>query len=129
MFSLFSEILLILGFAALVRWNLDLASLAGILVSVGTGVDDLIVFADNAIRRYKKFDKRMEEATHIVLTSWITTTVAMIPLFFLGLGLLKGFALTTIAGITIGVFITRPVYREIIKMIARKLEKERLDRV
>jgi len=129
MFSLFSEILLILGFAALVRWNLDLASLAGILVSVGTGVDDLIVFADNAIRRYKKFDKRMEEATHIVLTSWITTTVAMIPLFFLGLGLLKGFALTTIAGITIGVFITRPAYREVIKVIVRKLEKEKLNKI
>ncbi len=129
LFSLFSEILLIFGFAALVRWNLDLASLAGILVSVGTGVDDLIVFADNAIRRYKKFDKRMEEATHIVLTSWITTTVAMIPLFFLGLGLLKGFALTTIAGITIGVFITRPAYREVIKVITKKLEKERLNKV
>jgi preprotein translocase subunit SecD len=71
----------------------------------------------------------MEEATHIVLTSWITTTVAMIPLFFLGLGLLKGFALTTIAGITIGVFITRPAYREVIKVITKKLEKERLNKV
>ncbi len=123
--SLMSEIILIFGFAALpgVRWNLDLASLAGILVSVGTGVDDLIVVTDKAIRKYKKFEKRINEATHIILTSWATTTLTMLPLFFLGLGFLKGFALTTIVGITIGAFITRPTYREVVKVITKRIEK------
>lgn len=122
-FSLICEIILILGFASLIKWNLDLASLAGILVSVGTGVDDLIVFTDNALRRIKKFEKRIKEATSIVFTSWASTVVAMLPLFFLNLGILKGFALTTIVGVTVGVLITRPAYREIIKLLTKKLEK------
>src|SRR3989344_9449473 len=34
-----SELVLILGFAALVGWNLDLASIAGLIVVVGTGMN------------------------------------------------------------------------------------------
>jgi len=34
-----SEVIIILGFAALIRWNLDLAAIAGILAAIGTGVD------------------------------------------------------------------------------------------
>ena len=43
-----------------------------------------------------------------------TTIFAMFPLFTLGLGVLKGFALTTILGSLIGVFIARPAYADIV---------------
>jgi preprotein translocase subunit SecD len=41
----------------------------------------------------------------------------MLPLLSAGAGLFKGFAFTTIAGITIGVLISRPAFADIIKKI------------
>jgi preprotein translocase subunit SecD len=45
--------------------------------------------------------------------------VALIPLLWAGAGLLKGFAITTIIGITIGVLITRPAFAEMVKKIEK----------
>ena len=45
----------------------------------------------------------------------------MVPLLFAGAGLIKGFAITTIIGVTNGVFITRPAFA---KMIEIQLEDE-----
>ena len=44
----------------------------------------------------------------------------MIPLFSAGAGLLKGFALTTIIGVSVGVFITRPAYAAFAEMVLKK---------
>ena len=41
----------------------------------------------------------------------------MIPLFWAGAGLFTGFALTTILGISIGVFITRPAFAAIVETL------------
>jgi preprotein translocase subunit SecD len=41
----------------------------------------------------------------------------MIPLFSAGAGMLKGFAFTTILGVSIGVFITRQAFSTIVKTI------------
>ncbi|MDP2749464.1 MAG: PDZ domain-containing protein, partial [Nanoarchaeota archaeon] len=35
-----SEVIILLGVAALIGWNLDMAAIAGIIVAVGTGIDD-----------------------------------------------------------------------------------------
>ena len=48
-----------------------------------------------------------------------TVVVAMIPLIFAGAGLLKGFAITTIIGITIGVFVTRPAYSSFVEIMLK----------
>jgi preprotein translocase subunit SecD len=44
----------------------------------------------------------------------------MIPLIFAGAGMLKGFALTTIIGVSVGVFITRPAYASIIEILLKE---------
>jgi preprotein translocase subunit SecD len=41
----------------------------------------------------------------------------MIPLLFAGAGLLKGFAITTIIGVTNGVFVTRPAFAEMMRIL------------
>src|SRR3989344_2527450 len=41
----FSEIIIILGIASMIDWNLDLLSIAGILAVVGTGIDQQIIDA------------------------------------------------------------------------------------
>ena len=45
-----NEIIILLGFAALVGWNLDLAAIAGIIIAAGTGVDDQIVITDETLK-------------------------------------------------------------------------------
>ena len=35
----------------------------------------------------------------------------------LGLGLLRGFAIVTIVGVLIGIFVTRPAFGEVVKKI------------
>jgi len=116
-----SEIIMLLGFAALVGWNIDLAAIAGIIIAVGTGVDDQVVITDETLKKeamqYGGFAQRLKRAFFIIMAAYFTTVVAMVPLVFAGAGLLKGFALTTIAGVTIGVFITRPAYGSIIKIL------------
>ncbi len=117
-----AEIYLLLAVASLIGWNLDVASIAGIIIAIGTGVNDQIVITDETLRgggaveRYDWKD-RMKKAFFIVFAAYFTTVGSMIPLMFAGAGLLKGFAITTILGITIGVMITRPAYANIIEII------------
>ncbi|MDP3917454.1 MAG: hypothetical protein Q8Q42_04190 [Nanoarchaeota archaeon] len=118
-----SEIVIILGFAALARWNLDLAAIAGIIAAVGTGVDDQIVITDEVLKRRDinlNWKEKIKRAFFIIFSAYVTTVVAMFPLMFAGAGLIKGFALTTITGITIGVFITRPAFASMIEKLVKK---------
>ena len=115
-----SEIIIILGFAALIQWNLDLVSIAGIIAAVGTGVDAQIVIVDETLRKEAKLTNwktKMKNAFVIIFASYATTTVAMIPLWYAGAGLVRGLGFTTIVGITVGVFITRPAFGSIIEKL------------
>jgi preprotein translocase subunit SecD len=46
----FSEVVMMLGIWALVGWQLDLASIAGIITVIGTGVDHLVIITDELLR-------------------------------------------------------------------------------
>lgn len=120
-----SEVVMILGFAAVAKWNLDLASMAGILAAVGTGVDSQIIMTDEMLHgqdqeeESKDVLKRAKRAFFIVATSSATSIATMLPLVILGSGIgrLSGFALTTIVGVLMGVLISRPAYQQIIQHI------------
>jgi len=116
LFTSFSEVILILGFASLIRWNLDLASIAGILIVIGTGVDQQIIMIDES-RSGKQLSiiEKIKRALFIIVGAYFTSLAALIPLYWAGAGLLKGFAVTTIIGITTGVLITRPAFADILK--------------
>lgn len=118
LFTSFSEIIIILGVAALIKWNLDLPSIAGILATIGTGVDQQIVILDEA-RKNKQLSigERMGRALFIVMSAYLVSLVSLLPLYWAGAGLFKGFAITTIIGITAGVFLTRPAFSDMIKNI------------
>lgn len=122
--AMISEVVILLGFAAFVGWRIDLVAIAGIIIAVGTGVDDQIVITDETLNRKNSekvtWKKRVKRAFFIIFTAYFTTVVAMIPLWYSGAGLLKGFALTTIAGVTIGVLITRPAYSVILETLLGK---------
>jgi preprotein translocase subunit SecD len=114
----FSELFIILGVAALIGWNLDLPSIAGILATVGTGVDQQIVILDEATKdRTIGIRQRLKRALFIIFTAYMTSLVSLLPLYWAGAGLFRGFAFTTIIGITAGVLITRPAFADIIRRI------------
>jgi len=123
LFTLISEIILILGAASLIGWNLDLAAIAGIIIAVGTGVDHQIIITDETLKgeisRIYDWKRRIKNAFFIIMGAYFTTVVAMIPLLSAGAGLIKGFAITTILGVSIGVFITRPTYAAVIEILLK----------
>ncbi|MCW8965530.1 MAG: hypothetical protein OQK82_02415, partial [Candidatus Pacearchaeota archaeon] len=111
-----SEVIIILGIASFIEWNIDLPSIAGILATIGTGIDDLIVIIDESIQKsVMNLKQKLKRAFAIILGAYFTTLVSLFPLLWAGAGLLKGFAVTTIIGISVGILITRPAFTDIIR--------------
>lgn len=120
--TIISELILILGFAASANWNLDLASIAAIIIVIGTGVDHLIIMTDETMKKTVEslsWLQKLKRAFGIIIVAGLTTSGAMIPLLFAGAGLLKGFALTTIVGVAIGVLVARPAYAAMIQILLK----------
>ena len=114
----FSELVIILGVASFIKWNLDLPSIAGILATIGTGVDQQIVIIDEASKsKTLSIVEKMKKAMFIIASAYFTAFASLLPLYWAGAGLFRGFAFTTLIGITAGVLITRPAFSELIKRI------------
>lgn len=134
-----AELILILGIASIIKWNIDLAAIAGIIAAIGTGVDDQIIITDEVLKgkdkggksgrsrkRRTAFRIKIKGAFFIVYASAATLIAAMLPMAYIGfsrgytgIGILSGFAFTTIIGVLIGIFITRPVYAKFIEKFAQ----------
>lgn len=110
----FSEVIIILGAAALMGWHLDLPSIAGILATIGTGVDQQIIILDESRKRTVALGERMRRALFIVVSAFATSAASLVPLYWAGAGLFKGFMITTLLGITAGVLLSRPAFADII---------------
>ena len=116
--TLLSELFIIVGLASLFKQSIDVAAIAGIIAAVGTGIDDQIVIADEIIKGDQTpLKQSIKKAFFIIMVAYVATFASMFPLLWAGAGLLKGFALATIAGVTIGVFITRPAYAAMLEEI------------
>jgi preprotein translocase subunit SecD len=123
--TIIAEMILILGFAAMVGWNLDLAAIAAIIIVAGTAVDHLIVITDETLRgeaMATDWKLRIKNAMFIIMGAYLTGVASMIPLWFAGAGMLKGFAFTTIVGISFGVLVARPAYAAVAELLLRKEE-------
>ncbi len=111
-----SELIIILGVASFMKWNFDLPSIAALLATIGTGVDDQIIMLDESKTKDSvSMKERMKRAIFIMMSAYLTSLVSLLPLYWAGAGLFKGFAITSIIGISAGVFITRPAFAEILK--------------
>jgi len=79
-----------------------------------------IVIVDEILRgaaRQISGKERIKNAFFIIFAAYATVVAAMIPLFNAGAGLVRGFAITTIVGVSIGVFITRPAFSSFIEKL------------
>jgi preprotein translocase subunit SecD len=118
-----SEVFVLLGFAAALGYPLDLSVIAGFIAVIGTGVDDLIIIADEVmsegdVNSRRVFRSRFRKAFWVIGVAAGTTIIAMAPLAVLpSLGDLKGFAIFTILGVIVGVLLTRPAYGDILRAL------------
>ncbi len=117
-----SEVVILLGFAAAIKLPLDLSHIAGFIAVIGTGVDDLIIIADEVMSEGdvdsgRVFRSRFRKAFWVIGAAAATTIIAMSPLWYLGVGDLQGFAIITILGVLIGVLVTRPAYGDILRSL------------
>ncbi|MDD1683885.1 MAG: preprotein translocase subunit SecD [Methanoregula sp.] len=120
-----SELVILLGFIALIRFQLDLPTIAGLVAVVGTGIDQLVIITDEILHEGKVpspnlYLKRLSRALGIIVAAAATVVIAMLPLALMDLSTLKGFALITILGVLVGVIVTRPAYGRVIMQILSK---------
>ncbi len=120
-----SEIVILLGFISLIKFQMDLPTIAGLIAVLGTGIDQLVIITDEILHEGKVpspnlYLKRLSRALGIIVTAAATVFIAMAPLAVMDLSTLKGFAIITILGVLVGVIITRPAYGKIIMEILSK---------
>ena len=120
-----SEIIILLGFIALINFQMDMPTIAGLIAVLGTGIDQLVVITDEILHEGKVpspnlYLKRLSRALSIIVVAAATVVIAMLPLLLMDLSTLKGFAMITILGVLVGVLVTRPAYGKIIMQILSK---------
>ena len=120
-----SEVIILLGFISLIRFQMDLPTIAGLIAVLGTGIDQLVIITDEILHEGKVpspnlYLKRLARALSIIVIAAATVVIAMAPLALMDLSTLKGFALITILGVLVGVIVTRPAYGRIIMQILSK---------
>jgi protein-export membrane protein SecD len=120
-----TEIMIVIGLAVSVGWTVDLAAIAGLIASVGTGISDQIIILDRVLRKdVDSYDDSMKQkiknAFFVVFGTAGTVIAAMLPLLFTSFGILRGFALITILGVLVGIFITRPAYGAIVEYLTKE---------
>jgi preprotein translocase subunit SecD len=116
-----SEVLILLAITSFFL-QLDLATIAGLIAVLGTGIDQMVILTDEILHEGKVpspnlYVKRLKRALSIIVASAATVFIAMLPLALMDLSTLRGFAIVTILGVLVGVIITRPAYGRIIMAI------------
>ena len=119
-----SELIILLAITTFFL-QLDLATIAGLIAVLGTGIDQLVIITDEILHEGKVpspnlYMKRLKRALGIIVASAATVLIAMLPLAVMDLSTLRGFAIVTMLGVLVGVLITRPAYGRIIMSILSK---------
>ena len=96
---------------SLVRVNLSLPGIAGIILSIGMAVDANVIIFERVKEELKNgktvksaIDSGFKRAFTAILDSNITTRIACAVLFFLGTGTIVGFATTLGIGVIVSMF-------------------------
>jgi len=111
--ALAHDVIVTIGFYALVGYEFDLTTLAAVLTVAGYSINDTVVIYDRVREELRKFKKMpvtevLNKAVNATLTrtllTGVTTLLALLGLFLLGGEVLRGFSAGIIIGIVIGTF-------------------------
>ena len=115
---------LISGFVVVGKWTIDIPTIAGLVSIIGNSAELITLTDQFVLEKKKRIEESVEIGMEIVYNSSTLLVFAMLPLAFLGLGSLKGFAITTTVGTLIDLFITRPAYMKLIEREFLKKKEE-----
>lgn len=120
--ALIHDVLITIGALSIANVEVNLAALAALLTVIGYSVNDTVVVSDRIrenLHRARRVELRglinasINETLSRTLLTTGTSLVVLIVLFFLGGGVIHGFAFTLIVGLTVGtyssIFIASPV--------------------
>jgi preprotein translocase subunit SecD len=123
-------LILTLGVATIIKWTIDLPSIAGIIAAIGSGSNDQIIMIDEILvgggeeeKKIYSMKQRISRSFSIIFGAAATVITGVMPMFFVGIGVMRGFAVTTTIGIFIGIIITRPAFSRVAELILSREEK------
>jgi len=110
-YAIVLNLVLLLGAMALLSATLTLPGIAGIILTIGMGVDSNVLMFERIreeIRLGKQprpaVDAGYDKAFLTILDSHVTTLITAVVLFMFGTGPIKGFAVTLSLGIMINLY-------------------------
>ncbi len=116
-----AEMLIFLGISAFVGISLDLPAIAGMIAGVGTGIDSEVIILDESKQKVVlTLKQKLKRAFGILMGSYAASVVSMLPLIWAAAGMFKGFAITSIIQLTVGIAITRTAFIEMVRVISEK---------
>jgi preprotein translocase SecF subunit len=134
--ALLHDVILTLGFFAVVKLDFNLSSIAAILTIVGYSLNDTVVVYDRireTLRKYKRvpvtelIDRAINETLTRTTVTSLTTWIALWALFVFGGDVVRSFVAAMIFGVAVGtyssIFIAAPV------LIFMRLRGDQLDKV
>lgn len=128
--TMLSELVVTLGMASAFGWTIGLPEIGGLIAIVGSGVNHQIIITDEVIRgalahaRKVGLKGRISRAFTIIFAAAATVIAAMVSLAAVGFGVMRGFALITMAGVLLAVILTRPVYARVLSYIMESEKPE-----
>ena len=127
------NMVLLLGAMALLNATLTLPGIAGIILTIGMGVDSNVLMFERIreeIRAGKQprpaVDSGYDKAFLTILDSHVTTLITAAALFLFGTGAIKGFAVTLSLGIIINLYSALVGTKVIFDIINSKWKLEKL---
>lgn len=128
--ALFLNLVILLGFMGFTHATLTLPGIAGVILTIGMGVDSNVLIFER-IREEMRAGKPAAASVQngfghawiTILDTHVTTIVSAIILFFVGTGPVRGFAVTLIFGLLANlftaVFVSRVIFDSVLQRKGR----------
>jgi preprotein translocase subunit SecD len=132
-FALILNLVCLLGALAGLNATLTLPGIAGIILTIGMGVDSNVLIFERIREELRTgkpvrpaIDAGYDKAFLTIVDSHVTTLITGFALFLFGTGPIKGFAVTLCLGIAINLFTALVGTKVIFDLINRRGKVERL---
>jgi len=128
--ALVLNLVILLGFMGFFGAVLTLPGIAGVILTVGTGVDSNVLIFERIREELRNgkaaaaaVDQGFDRAWTTILDTHVTTIVSALILFFVGTGPVSGFGLTLIFGLLANlftaVFVSRVIFDAVLSRKGR----------
>lgn len=132
-FAMILNLIILIGGLAALDATLTLPGIAGIILTIGMGVDSNVLIFERIREELRTgkpvrsaVDSGYDKAFVTILDSHVTTLLTALVLFMFGTGPIKGFAVTLSLGITINLFTALIGTKVIYDIINNRKKLERL---